>query len=429
MEEEIVFYDQQGLVDMLKVVAPKKISGKRHKMAGYHSGVHKCNFENEGFHGSFQSFLFKDCVFTKCRFENIRGFFLYFQNCEFNECRFERSRFSHGQFSWTGLEFNKCFFRNVEIDEGDLDNAWLNDCYMVNTIFLGQTMFNVNFLKCHLENVQFQAVTYYGEGDSLEEEAPDLNFEDCEIGFSQFLTTDFRNSIFKDTRLYQSSFTDCVLSDQTFVLNKTFEWPNNASIDFQTIFKSELSDPVVLKTYFNITAPDFKEHISKISMKIGYRTVFISYSFKDGEFAKAVQSILEKHGAKCFLWEKDAPGGEYLEDIMAKNVQEHETLLFIASKHSLKSKACQFELSQGRKKQEETWSNIFFPVHIDNFLFEVKQNQIRPIDMQQEYWENISELRRTNSKDFSMHNSTDINIQQLEKDVLNHILKYLKTSY
>lgn len=428
MEEEMVFYDQQGLIDMLKVTAPKKLSGKRHKLAGYDYGVHKYSFENEGFHGSFQSFLFKDCIFTKCRFENIGGFFLYFQDCEFNDCRFERSRFSHGQFSWTGLEFNKCYFRNVEIDEGDLDNAFFNECYLVNTIFLGQTMFNVNFQKCEIENAQFQAVTFYGEDDSLDEEAPDLNFENCEIGFSQFLTSDFRNSIFKDTKLYQCSFIDCVLSDQTFVVSRSLDAPNSASIDFQTIFKSDLSDPEALRAYFNITVPDFKEYISKISMEIGYRTVFISYSFKDGKFAKAVQSILEKHGAKCFLWEKDAPGGEYLDDIMARNVQEHETLLFIASEHSLKSKACQFELSQGRKKQEETWRNIFFPIHIDNFLFQVKQSQIRPINMQKEYWENISELLRMNSKDFSMHNSGEINMKQLQKDVVNHILKYLKIS-
>lgn len=426
-KEEIVFYNQDELVAMIKVVAPKKLSGKRHKHDGYDKGIYKHHFASTGFQGSYQSFLFKDCTFTDCTFENIWGFFLYFQDCEFNNCRFERSRFSHGQFSWSGLEFTKCYFRNVEIDEGDLDNSWFNDCYMLNTLFLGETMFNVNFIKSRLENIQFQSVTYYGEGDELEEEVHDLTFDQCEIGFSHFLTSDLRNSIFNDTRLYQCSFVDCVLANETFVVSESLQDPNQASIDFQTLFKSEISDPTVLKTYFNITAPDFKDYISKISMEIGYRTVFISYSFKDGVFAKAVQGILERHNVKCFLWEKDAPGGEYLEDIMSRNVQDHEVLLFISSQHSLKSKACQFELSEGRKKLDQTWKNMFFPIHIDNFLFEVKENQIRPIEMQKEYWSNISELKRVNSKDFSAYNQGEINAKQLEKDVANHIIKYLKT--
>lgn len=127
------------------------------------------------------------------------------------------------------------------------------------------------------------------------------------------------------------------------------------------------------------------------------------------------------------MWEKDAPGGGYLEDIMSNNVRSHETLLFIASQHSLKSKACQFELSEGNKMQEETWNNIFFPIHIDNYLFEIKENQIRPIEKQKEYWANIQELKRTNSKNFTNFSSPEkINLNLLEKEILNHIIRYLK---
>ncbi|MBB2148932.1 toll/interleukin-1 receptor domain-containing protein [Pedobacter gandavensis] len=427
-EGNLIYYDKVSLVEMMKVVAPKKISGKKGKYGGFNNGIYNHSFFEHGFNGKYDGFIFKGCKFTNCIFENIFGFFLYFKDCEFHNCDFRNSRFSHGQFSWTGLQFEKCRFRNVEIDEGDLDNAWFYDCYIVGLIFLGETMFNVNWDRCHIENSQFQSVTYYSEGENIEETVNDLCFNDCEIVFSHFISSDFRNSKFDGCRIYLSSFVDCVLSNSTFELGENPNNHNYASIDFQSILKSELSDQQVLKEYFNIKTPHFKEYIQNISNEIAYRTIFISYSFKDGIFAKAVSDILQKHGATCFLWEKDAPGGVYLEDIMKKNVQEHETLLFISSQHSLKSKACQFELSQGRKKQEETWNNTLFPIHIDNFLFEVQENQIRPVTMQKEYWENICELRRTNSKDFSSYSNGVINSQQLEKDVINHILKFLRTS-
>jgi hypothetical protein len=79
---------------------------------------------------------------------------------------------------------------------------------------------------------------------------------------------------------------------------------------------------------------------------------------------------------------------------MSGNIKKHDKILFIASANSIKSKACQYELSEGRKKQGSSWETVFFPIHIDDFLFTVKKSQIRPTSMTEEYWENIKELKR-----------------------------------
>jgi hypothetical protein len=109
-----------------------------------------------------------------------------------------------------------------------------------------------------------------------------------------------------------------------------------------------------------------------------------------------------------FLWEYDSPGGKSLKNIMSSNIKNKDRVLFIASENSIKSKACQFELSKGREKQEITWNDVFFPIHIDNFLFDLEKEKIRPIESQGEYWKNIQELRKLNSLDFS--NFTDAKI-------------------
>ena len=110
---------------------------------------------------------------------------------------------------------------------------------------------------------------------------------------------------------------------------------------------------------------------------------------------------LKKKGISTFLWEKDAPGGKGLKKIMKENVKKHDRLLFIASENSIKSKACHFELSEGRLKQETMWKDILFPIHIDNYLFEVEKDDIRPFESQDEFWLNIQELKEINSIDFS----------------------------
>jgi len=285
---------------------------------------------------------------------------------------------------------------------------------MDNTIFqkcdfsgfrLAEDLFNVEFLECNIEDSHFRSIVYYGPGVPLEESAHDVMFTDCDIMDSYFSSVDFRNSRFEGCTLYFSVFLNCTLDDQTISAGDKKLQPVYASMDFQTILKSNITNLQVLQQYFNIHIPDYKTRISEVTTKMEYKKIFISYSFKDQAFARALNDTLKKNGVKTFLWENDAPGGEYLEDIMYKNVYNHDVMLFIASEHSLKSKACQFELSTGRKKQEENWNNMFFPIHIDHYLFEVRQNQIRPLDKAEEYWKNIEELKRMNSQDFSLYSA------------------------
>lgn len=132
-----------------------------------------------------------------------------------------------------------------------------------------------------------------------------------------------------------------------------------------------------------------------------YSSLFISYSFKDKTFVTKLNEILCDNGVKTFLWEKDAPYGESLKEIMFENVQKYDRVLFVASENSLKSNACHYELTQAREKQDKLWKTVLFPIHIDNFLFDLRKETIRPVEKTEEYWMNICELRRINSLDFS----------------------------
>ncbi|MBC8054601.1 MAG: TIR domain-containing protein [Sphingobacteriaceae bacterium] len=420
---------QTELLDHLAALAPGKIIRYDNQSPKHVSRVKSHTFTGYTFTKDL-SLLFQKCKFHHCVFENIWAFFLDLQKCEFINCEFRNSRFSHAQPGWNELIFRDCYFRNIEFDEGYMANTIFERCYIVGLDLIGQELFNTHFLDCHIENSQFQSVVYYPpDYDIADETADDVVFSNCDIQFCYFATSDFRNSSFHDSTLYLCAFINCVLANESIISENKNLAPNYASLDFQTILKSELTDPVILQNYFNIQLPDVKAQIEKISSRIAFKKVFISYSFKDKDFAVALNKILNKNGIKTFLWEKDAPGGAYLEDIMSQNVRDHDTLLFIASENSIKSKACQFELSEGRKKQEETWNNVFFPIHIDNYIFEVRQNQIRPISKASEYWDNIEELKRINSKDFTNFSDAGaVYMSTFEHAVLNQIVDHIRST-
>jgi uncharacterized protein YjbI with pentapeptide repeats len=382
-------------------------------------------FKNYTFTGSF-GFLFKHCKFIDCRFENVYGFFFLFHDCQFEKCTFINSRFSDFEEGWKGLEFNKCHFKAVQLDEGTFFNVFFNEChfeFFYMSDFYGSD--NAWFTECHFQSSQFQQLNYFNNEIFKPYTYPDLGFDHCTIDNCGFSNSDLRSSTILNTILYDTSFVNCKLIEHTIEKNEKLKYESKATIDLQTILKSDDIDFKILKEYFNINDPNVKEIVSKITSKVEFKNVFISFSFKDKKIAERIQKELISKGIRTFFWVKDAPPGELLEDIMLTNVRSHDKVLFIASKDSIKSPACQFELSEGRRKQNETWENILFPVHIDDFLFTVTKNQIRPVEKVEEYWGNIEELRRINSSDFSEFNQYKINSRKF-KIAISRIVSQLK---
>lgn len=417
---------RQQLLDYTQNHDPKKILKSKTNFDGREYTITRKSFKNYHFSGDFTDIEFANCNFVECTFENIWAFYFIIKKSKFTKCTFKNSRFSHLEFSWDEVEFQDCHFRLTQMDEAGFLNVFFKGCNFYGFNLLGFDPFsNIWFEKCHIENSQFQFLIFHDEGDEFDDEFRDLVIVDCTIEFSYFNSVDLRNSVIADTTFYKTAFIDCQLNTDTIQQTVESTVQNYASIDFQSILKSAQIDFDILKKFFNITEPKLKNTIDKITSPIDFYTVFISYSFNDKNFAKKLNDALTSRGIRTFIWEKDAPGGKRLDDIMSSGVNAHDKILFIASQHSLKSKACQFELTEARKKQEATWENIFFPVHIDDYLFQVQKNQIRPIFKADEYWENIEEIKRVNSLDFTAFKDEVLDTDKFNEKV-NNIIQDLK---
>lgn len=414
----MIISGDQELINHLESTYPKRLFLDDKPYAQQKAIVKSKVFKNYTFTKNIHGVSFQHCKFVNCTFENIWGFYLIFGRCEFTNCEFKNSRFSHLEMHWNDLEFNTCVFRNFQIDEGSIFSINFNKCQFYNFTLIGMhPMENVFFMDCYIENSQFKHLCYYKESKKIKESFYiDLQFYNCHIEASFFTKVDFRNSLIYDTILLQVAFIDCKIMPNSIIRRRALKLDSYASIDFQSILKSEFGENI-LQEYFNINDPFVKDQINKVTRKMEYQRVFISFSFKDLKFAERLYVELTSSGVICFFWVNDAPPGKGLEDIMTSNIHANEKILFIASEASIRSQACQFELSQGRKKQEKTWEDVFFPIHIDNFLFEVEKNKIRPVDKAEEYWKNIEELRQINSADFRMFNKEEIDNKEFKKAV------------
>jgi|GEM_PF-938686 len=408
------------IMGYLKLYSPKNIGVPKSGVFERKNRIVRKVFKNTRFSGNVHDIEFRSAKFVDCEFDGVWGFYCLFRNTQFKNCIFRNSRFSHLEDDWNGVHFQKCTFRNVEIDEGCVWNMIFDECLMISSRLNGlYPSENILFYDSTIESSNFQDLNYHETKPERDDEFVDMMFSNCIIERTGFHDVNLRNSRIVNTSLLRSTFSNCELDDETIVVTEKLKYRNIASMDYLTIMRSDELREETLIEYFNIAdvkgLKRFFEDATNPQPK--YSTVFISYSFNDAVFARRINEMLKERGVLTFLWEKDAPGGEPMNEIMSKNVLKHDKVLFIASKSSIRSTACQFELSTARKKQEILWENVFFPVAIDRYLFDVKKENIRPIKLADEYWENIEEIKRVNVLDLSDFVGDDFNLNHLEEQV------------
>lgn len=361
----------------------------------------------------FDMFEFFDSVFTNCYFFEINISATSFSNCRFINCDFIWSKL-------IDIDLFSCTFESCRISDLKLADATMHDTKFINCGEIldlsigGYRDRIIIFENCLLHYMNLEPI----KGDAKEQ----LIFKDSIITESSFDRIDFSNGNFENCNLSLNQFSSCIFSKQTFRGNTHATGNEYNLIDIRTILNSPPIERDILEKVFGINHSEIKEYLIDLTSKIEYQSIFISYSIKDSKIAKKINEILNRRGVFTFLWESDATAGKTLKTIMKSGIKEKDRVLFIASKNSLKSPACQFELSEGRKKEAELWETVLFPIHIDNYLFEIEKDMIRPLESQIEYWENIEQLRRINSLSFENFNADeDFNSPEFEKQILRLI--------
>lgn len=392
-----------GNDDVYKYVKANKgkITINRESFNSYENTVYNATFTDVTFTNELKSIRFSNCRFLNCSFKGVFGFYWILRKCKFTDCNFYNSRISHIYYSWEEVEFKKCQFLNVKIDESGFGNIFFIECYFSSFSLIDfNPLWNVHFIGSYIENSQFESLIYYKAKKEMELDIPDMVFDNCEVITTVFILTDLRNSYFTDSTLYKTGFIDCALGSKTLSTKTRHMKNSHASIDTSTILRSEKLPIRVLEHYFGITDSNVKKTVADISAKNEYASVFISYSVQDEKFASILNRELNEVGVNTFLWSKDAPAGERLKNIMTHNIMRYDMMLFIASAKSIYSEPCHYELLECRQKQQRYETELLIPVHLDDTLFEVCRENFKHMANSEECWNSILELKQINSLSF-----------------------------
>lgn len=98
-----------------------------------------------------------------------------------------------------------------------------------------------------------------------------------------------------------------------------------------------------------------------------FYSCFISYSRQDETFAKKLHKSLLNNGVPCWFAPHDIRGGQKLHEQILTNIESHDRLLLILSKHSMSSNWVSTEIAKARQLEEGEGRRVLFPISLVRF--------------------------------------------------------------
>ena len=105
---------------------------------------------------------------------------------------------------------------------------------------------------------------------------------------------------------------------------------------------------------------------------IQFHSVFISYSSKDGAFAKQLHAKLEERKVRCWFAPEDLKIGDNFRTTIDENIHGYDKLLLVLSENSVGSDWVQKEVETAMERERQQQCTILFPIRLDGAVLEAK---------------------------------------------------------
>lgn len=197
------------------------------------------------------------------------------------------------------------------------------------------------------------------------------------LSHTSFNSANLSDADLSHANLCRADFTNAELSFTTFANNDLSEvkgleavihgGPSSISVD--TLYNSSGKIPEAFLRGCGI--PDdfitFLPSLISVKQAIQFYSCFISYSTRDGEFARRLCSRMRDEKLRVWFAPEDVKGGEKLYEQIERAIQVHDRLLIVLSEKSLQSKWVMTEIRRARKVELKENRRKLFPIRLVDY--------------------------------------------------------------
>jgi uncharacterized protein YjbI with pentapeptide repeats len=320
----------------------------------------------------------------------------------------------------TGADFGKGSFHaylaegwpcRLELSRTDLTRANLSDADLSGADLSNANLTGTNLARADLSEVIAEMDLYGYWGNTIEADLSNANIRNADMSDTNlgganlsgallyhinFIGADFRGESDpkgnRGTILEETIFADVNLKDARG-LEKCRHW-GPSIIDHRTLQHSGslplaflrgcgLSDVEIkmVRLYDpNLTASKSDELVSQILSVFGnppaqqYYSCFISYNYKDDDFAKRIYDDLQNIGVRCWFAPEDMKIGDRIRPRIDQEIRLRDKLMVIISENSIVSEWIGDEVEAALEEEKASDRTILFPIRLDDAVMESRSD-------------------------------------------------------
>lgn len=316
------------------------------------------------------------------------------------DARLSEANLTDAKLNGTNLtyaELDHAILRNASLREANLSGAEFVSADLEGAQLAYATLLNARLIQSNLNDASLYAA----------------DLRDAVLRQTTLHRTDCIKANFSSVDLTQTEFTEALMGHSILTdmdLSQALDLPTirhaaPSFIDMATLLRSGMLPEVFLR---GVGLPDeVTDHLAELRRHtVRWRSVLITYSYEDSDFAEALYEVLQDRGMRCWLNGYDATAAE-----MDAGVHHWDAVLLCCSKSSLTKgwagREARWALDRERSRKNHARQQVLIPLNLDGYLFtEVCRTRLPA-------WEQVVDRRVFAFMDYLNSGMFDLQVDQL----------------
>jgi hypothetical protein len=277
---------------------------------------------------------------------------------------------------FSGAELSGAELLNADLHGTDLRGADLRGADLSYANLLVATLVNADLGKADLSGANLRAAEF-GYANLIGANLVNADISKADLSNADLSNASLISTNLTNAKLIGADFTGVVLAFTTFANNdlsevkglETVRHAAPSSIGVDTLYKSAGKIPEAFLRGCGI--PDefitFLPSLIGAQQAIQFYSCFISYSTRDGEFARRLYSRMRDEHLRVWFAPEDMKGGQKLQEQIERAIQLHDRLLLVLSESSMQSEWVMNEIERARETEIREGRRKLFPISIVEF--------------------------------------------------------------
>jgi hypothetical protein len=258
-----------------------------------------------------------------------------------------------------GADLSGANLRNANLIRASLSDADLREANLIRANLALADLCNADLTRANLNSAELSLADLTKANLNL------VNFRSANLGGTLLREADLRGACLYETILSKVDLSACKNLESVV--------HNGPSIlDIRTL---QRSGPLPLAFLRGVGLPDtLIEYLpSLLGQTPQHYSCFISYSSKDGDFARKLHTDLQDKGVRCWFAPHDMKIGAKILDTLDEAIRLRDKVLLVLSEASIASEWVEDEVTKAFEEERQRGGVVLFPVRVDDAVLETRE--------------------------------------------------------